>query len=191
MIFQQPSEARPPLDLTVCDQEPIHIPGTIQPHGILFSLASADLSIRAVSANVVQHLGCSPAALLGRTVNDILDAPSFNAITDTTELRADVPTRLIDVRLKGATGRAWPALIHTTPDGVLLEAKLPRPDGMISTTSLFSRYDRATRALHSPPGRWRCATARDPGRRTKSPPPTDCAIRSSILSCAGRWSLSK
>lgn len=35
----------PPVDLTNCDKEPIHIPGSIQPHGILFVLQEPQLKI--------------------------------------------------------------------------------------------------------------------------------------------------
>lgn len=31
------------VDLTNCEQEPIHLPGSIQPHGVLLVLKEADL----------------------------------------------------------------------------------------------------------------------------------------------------
>ncbi len=34
-----------PVDLTTCDREPIHIPGAIQPHGLLLVLREPDLVI--------------------------------------------------------------------------------------------------------------------------------------------------
>ena len=44
------------VDLTDCDREPIHIPGTIQPFGVLFVLAEPSLTITQVSENVGEHL---------------------------------------------------------------------------------------------------------------------------------------
>lgn len=55
-----------PLDLTTCDREPIHIPGSIQPHGVLLAAAGSDLTIVQVSANSASHLGRTPQWLLGR-----------------------------------------------------------------------------------------------------------------------------
>ncbi|MDB4931158.1 MAG: phytochrome sensor signal transduction histidine kinase, partial [Myxococcaceae bacterium] len=49
-----------PVDLTNCDREPIHIPGAIQPHGLLFALVEPALRVAQVSANVDGHLGVTP-----------------------------------------------------------------------------------------------------------------------------------
>jgi two-component system, chemotaxis family, sensor kinase Cph1 len=56
-----------PADPTSCDQEPIHIPGSIQPHGIL-------LAIDPETATVIQVAG-ETERLLGRTVTQILNEP--------------------------------------------------------------------------------------------------------------------
>lgn len=62
-----------PLDLASCDREPIHIPGSIQPHGILFALIGRELLISAVSANVATHLNRDPHTLLGTPLSQVLD----------------------------------------------------------------------------------------------------------------------
>ncbi len=41
-----PNLARTDSLLTNCDREPIHVPGTIQPHGILLVVDPVDLMIR-------------------------------------------------------------------------------------------------------------------------------------------------
>jgi len=46
-----------------CDQEPIHIPGAIQPHGILLALADSDLRLRQASDNAPALLGIELARL--------------------------------------------------------------------------------------------------------------------------------
>src|ERR1700722_13496267 len=74
--------ARPALDLTICDREPIHIPGTIQPHGVLFVLLPAGLQVSAASANVTAHMGLEPHALLGRRLDEFIDPPSFAAVAE-------------------------------------------------------------------------------------------------------------
>jgi light-regulated signal transduction histidine kinase (bacteriophytochrome) len=44
------------VGLTDCDREPIHIPGTIQPFGVLMVLTEPSLTIMQVSENVDDHL---------------------------------------------------------------------------------------------------------------------------------------
>ncbi len=39
-------------ELATCDREPIHIPGAIQPHGVLLALGLPDLRVVQASANV-------------------------------------------------------------------------------------------------------------------------------------------
>src|SRR5919202_841848 len=60
-----------PLDLTNCDREPIHIPGSIQPHGVL-------LVVDPVSEVVLQAAGDTASTLatqrspLGLPIRDLL-----------------------------------------------------------------------------------------------------------------------
>src|SRR5689334_13509790 len=41
-----------PLDLTTCDREPIHVPGSIQPHGVLFVLDQNSRTVLQGSLNL-------------------------------------------------------------------------------------------------------------------------------------------
>lgn len=60
-----------PIDLTNCDREPIHIPGKIQPHGVLLTFQDIDLSILQASQNTVRFLGIEAQSLLGKKLNEI------------------------------------------------------------------------------------------------------------------------
>jgi light-regulated signal transduction histidine kinase (bacteriophytochrome) len=55
-----------------CDKEPIHIPGSIQPHGLLLVLQEPNLTILQVSANTQEHLGIPPKELLGQPISRLL-----------------------------------------------------------------------------------------------------------------------
>ena len=44
-------------DLTICDQEPIHIPGSIQPHGMMLVCDAQELCVRQVAGAVEERLG--------------------------------------------------------------------------------------------------------------------------------------
>ena len=62
------------IDLTNCDREPIHIPGLIQPHGVLLVLQNPTLEIVQVSRNTEAVMGRQPEELLGKPLSDLLDA---------------------------------------------------------------------------------------------------------------------
>lgn len=60
------------VDLTACDREPIHLPGSIQPHG---GLLAADLQTGEVllaSANCEAWTGRAPSALMGASLNGVM-----------------------------------------------------------------------------------------------------------------------
>ena len=46
-----------PVDLTNCDREPIHVPGSIQPHGCLLACDASGSQVRRHSANAGEMLG--------------------------------------------------------------------------------------------------------------------------------------
>jgi light-regulated signal transduction histidine kinase (bacteriophytochrome) len=52
------------VDLTNCDREPIHVPGAIQPHGVLLVLHGPNLEIVQVSANAAAFWDSSRAPCL-------------------------------------------------------------------------------------------------------------------------------
>ncbi|ARV57575.1 cyanobacterial phytochrome A [Nostocales cyanobacterium HT-58-2] len=68
------------VDLTNCDKEPIHIPGLIQPHGVLLVLQDSTLEIIQVSSNTQEVIGRQPQQLLGKPLSDLLDAKQIKKI---------------------------------------------------------------------------------------------------------------
>jgi light-regulated signal transduction histidine kinase (bacteriophytochrome) len=69
-----PASNQTPVDLTTCDREPIHIPGSIQPHGAMFVLRAEDGVVDQVSASVHHHFGIAPGSVLGQPFAGVLDA---------------------------------------------------------------------------------------------------------------------
>jgi two-component system, chemotaxis family, sensor kinase Cph1 len=53
----QSQEAARAADLSVCSREPIHIPGRIQPHGVLLTLSEPDWTVLQASANAEMWFG--------------------------------------------------------------------------------------------------------------------------------------
>ncbi|MGO1342111.1 MAG: hypothetical protein ACTMID_10495 [Cellulosimicrobium funkei] len=63
-----PGEA---VDLDNCAREPIHVPGMIQPRGVLLVVREADGVLLQASANVERHLGVPAEELAGRPRADV------------------------------------------------------------------------------------------------------------------------
>ena len=60
------------VDLNECDREPVHIPGTIQPFGVLFAL-DEEMKVTQVSENVSDHLSLGVDDALDRPLSEIVD----------------------------------------------------------------------------------------------------------------------
>ncbi|MEC4985043.1 MAG: ATP-binding protein [Oscillatoria sp. PMC 1068.18] len=59
--------------LVSLDQQTIHTCGKIQPHGVLLVLSEPELKILEVSKNTYQVFGIHPEAMLGKTLEELLD----------------------------------------------------------------------------------------------------------------------
>ncbi|GAA4747563.1 hypothetical protein GCM10023350_35550 [Nocardioides endophyticus] len=67
------------VDLTTCDREPIHIPGAIQPHGVLLALDEHSQAVM-VSANVDGMLGVAAEDAIGRTLGELVGPDLATAV---------------------------------------------------------------------------------------------------------------
>lgn len=63
-----------PADLISCDDEPIHIPGSIQPHGVLLALHPDTHVVEQVAGDSLGLLGLVPQNVLGRPAAALLGA---------------------------------------------------------------------------------------------------------------------
>lgn len=111
-----------PIDLDNCAREPIHIPGSIQPRGVLAVVHEPDFLIRQVSANVETLLGRRVDDVLGRHLSAMMGtvqaANIQHAVSTFSDLRPRNPLDcVIDVH---GEPRPFDAILHRGPDGVLL-----------------------------------------------------------------------
>src|SRR5215203_3791759 len=85
------------VDLTTCEREPIHIPGSIQPHGVLFVLAPEPLQIRQFSANAGALLGTDWQSAIGRPLGEVLDGVGtlFTEFRELPRERSTAPIRTV------------------------------------------------------------------------------------------------
>jgi light-regulated signal transduction histidine kinase (bacteriophytochrome) len=68
------------VDLTNCDREPIHVPGSIQAHGCLLACDSSLGTVRRHSVNAGQMLGLGSSEINGRTLDDLIGATAAHDI---------------------------------------------------------------------------------------------------------------
>ena len=67
-------------DLTLCDREPIHLPGTIQPHGFLLAIDDSSWRVRYASTNVRELLDLDAHSMLGRPIDEVIGRSAERAL---------------------------------------------------------------------------------------------------------------
>ena len=111
-------------DLTDCDREPIHIPGTIQPHGVLLVLAEPALTVAQVSDNVREHLSLGVEDVLGRPLSTLIDPGSVDEVREA--LRDERWYETNPLRLR-ANGVPFDGIVHRHDGAAILELE-PNPE---------------------------------------------------------------
>lgn len=107
------------LDLAQCAREPIHIPGSIQPHGVLLALEGPEFRVARASANIAQLCGTDASQLFGTPLQHIPVIGSVDLSGDislSSTVREPVPLRTIT-----ASGQTWSAVAHRSGPFVILE----------------------------------------------------------------------
>ncbi|MFN3636003.1 MAG: HWE histidine kinase domain-containing protein, partial [Rhizobium rhizophilum] len=110
----------PSVDLTNCDREPIHIPGSIQPHGCLLSCDPAITTVRRYSANAAEMLGV-PERLEGLSIADLFGADVTHDIRNAIAAAPDASRPAVIAHLPLANGQHFDVAVHRQIQGAILE----------------------------------------------------------------------
>ncbi|AYV46067.1 two-component system sensor histidine kinase/response regulator [Caulobacter flavus] len=137
----------PPVDLTNCDREPIHILGAIQPIGFLIAL-TADWLVARASTNVAQFIGFEPDELFGKPLFELFVPKAVHDLRNrSTLLRGpDAVERIFDLEL--VAGRPnFDVALHFSGGQIVIEAEPASGEhgdatGMVR--SMIARLDGAT-----------------------------------------------
>ena len=122
-----------------CAREPIHIPGAIQPHGVLLAVREPDLVCTQISANAGALLGLTVPALVGQEIGAGLGL-AFRARVEDALATGD-PQEVSPLPVE-IGGRAFSALLHRH-DGVLIIELEPTDDAAErEVTMVFARHHR-------------------------------------------------
>jgi light-regulated signal transduction histidine kinase (bacteriophytochrome)/CheY-like chemotaxis protein len=146
------------VDLTNCDREPIHIPGSIQPHGCLLA---CDISARRVlrhSENIRTFLGLD-GDINGRMLDDLFDPEAVHTIRNTLARSSNAARSSLIFGLELRNGRSFDVAVHILKSTCIIEFEQARKDvaqpmelaraliGRISTVRSVERLVRVTARL--------------------------------------------
>ncbi|NBB16869.1 GAF domain-containing protein [Caulobacter sp. SLTY] len=126
-------------DLTDCDREPIHIPGTIQPHGLLLVVERNSLSVVYGAGDIETRLtpdwqGASLGALLGDDLAGRIARLADSTATGAYIGQAGLPSGHYDVSA------------HPSADFILVELE-PSPDAPAPAATVLGALESAGRAF--------------------------------------------
>ncbi|HEY6724604.1 MAG TPA: ATP-binding protein [Polyangiaceae bacterium] len=135
----------PPLaiDLENCDREPIHIPGSIQPHGVLLACRPADLTIEQVSDNLAASLGVAVEAALGLCLFDLFEADDREELE--TVVRLEYPNEGCPIHVRARSGRTFEAVVHRSADVLIVELE----DAVGERNAFHPQLRRSVARLHN------------------------------------------
>lgn len=111
------------VNLKNCDQEPIHIPGSIQPHGFLLGIDLASWKIRFCSANSENFLGATCQQLLDKPIDTIFGTETAQQLKACTEYTGG-QLKLLNVSY---AGKQMELMVHAQNDCLIVESEALPP----------------------------------------------------------------
>jgi light-regulated signal transduction histidine kinase (bacteriophytochrome) len=111
------------VDLTNCDREPIHVPGSVQHFGFLLAVQS-DFTICMMSENAGKYLGRDPQDILQRPLDQLFSMDSVEAIRSRVDYlgEPDAVERIFRIALHPGDAR-FDLAIHFSGVYLVIEAE--------------------------------------------------------------------
>ncbi|QIZ72812.1 ATP-binding protein [Oxynema aestuarii] len=128
----------PEVDLTNCDREPIHIPGSIQPHGLLLAFKEHTFEIVQASTNIATIFQCQVRELIGQSLSLLLDPTDLELLSH--HLRQEDISGRNPIPLSAeAEGRKllFDGIIHRNDGLVILELEPARTRSNLSFLNVY------------------------------------------------------
>lgn len=112
----------PEVDHRLCDREPIHLTGGIQPHGALLVLDFETLTVLQASENCGDILGTDVADVLGQDIVQLAPEAEQAALREGIQWAAREALNPLRLHLISPTGmRPFDGVVHANPAGIVLE----------------------------------------------------------------------
>ncbi|HLW52421.1 MAG TPA: GAF domain-containing protein [Candidatus Angelobacter sp.] len=145
------------IDLTNCGLEPIHVPGAVQPHGLLLAFDEDDDVILQASLNCEEFLGIETDAVLGSRLSAVLGTHQAEFVKQTLSggnLRATNPSKL-RVGEKGKE-RLVNGILHRYKGSAFLELEPlgEAPDSAVRTYQMLQHALLRIQEASSPRELW-------------------------------------
>ncbi len=122
-----PDATRQP-DLALCEAEPIHIPGAIQPHGAVIAAVAETGLISHASANLAAFIGVSPEAVLGIPIAEVIGVPAWRDISAAARAQAGFAEGMHGC-VAGFRGQRFTLRGHATGAHVCVDIEPAAPEG--------------------------------------------------------------
>jgi two-component system, chemotaxis family, sensor kinase Cph1 len=106
------------VTITNCESEPIHIPGSIQPHGFLLGLQKNDFTITYCSENSIDFIDKAYHELLGKNFIDIFENSEANTIKNSF---SQISEELARPFLLAANNKSFHVTAHVSNETIVLE----------------------------------------------------------------------
>jgi chemotaxis family two-component system sensor kinase Cph1 len=129
--------------LANCSREPIHLPGAIQPFGVLLALDLAGERIAYCSANVRAAFGVAPECVLGMRSSELLGADALRYLP-ASDFDLSDPRRI--ALPAGEKERVWDLFVHRRQGRAIVELEETDSDEA-SAESLYANLRKAISAL--------------------------------------------
>ncbi|NML63392.1 EAL domain-containing protein [Massilia sp. RP-1-19] len=104
-----------------CEREPIHTPGSIQPHGILLAACMQDLCITHLSGNFEESTGLSARGILGTSLSSVLGQDACTAILAALDSESYAPANALVVNIPFPKQPRRNVLAHRIDDVLVVE----------------------------------------------------------------------
>lgn len=131
------TESAAPPDFSICDREPIHIPGAIQPFGFLLALDPETLVIRYASANAGTYLGLDGESPLGLRLDAAMPTLPDPALAAIRMAEPGPPHHLCTLAPRQGGSSPLHVLAHRSDDLVILEMEEDAGSGASSFQDVY------------------------------------------------------
>jgi len=137
------------VNLTNCEQEPIHIPGSIQPHGFLLGLKLDSFLIDYCSGNTLDFIEASHTMILGKRFEEVFGLEAMKSLLDYITTQQMLSSSLLKMTLLGCE---FVCTVHKSGEVYILELEpgnphYKMPNEVYDHTSQFLTYMHSTHSM--------------------------------------------
>lgn len=145
------SSNTPPLDLTTCDREPIHIPGSIQSHGVLLAVDPGTFTVVQAAGDTGTIVGREIERILAGSLDDALGSEAATMVRSCSlGTKVPEPLYLGSFAPPAAPGRLVDLTAHYR-DGILILEIEPSATSPSTAAEMLAKVRKASAELEAAP----------------------------------------